>query len=471
MLEKRIWLLKASLTMSLIILLLIPTMAYANENHEVTAASDYSLISCQVENLMETQEDRITVDSDTGLKRYEFSSQENYLLEIYGVKSGSIDFDRNSKTLTMKNVTMRGPQCGISLGYISYNSLVPATLPELDLTIRLVGNNKVIGLSETGAGMDFCHAAIYNVKLIGNGSLTMSGSEYDGVRISHGNITIDGPTITVETPAVGALIFNYSSNKIPEKRRKKLGQFTINSGKYIVKSPSNQGFEAYSGKIAVCGGKISVSKSKGAGIDVQGDYSAIKVSGGKLTVSNDKYGGIICYGTITVTGGILTTNKSLKGNGITCSSSDERSSAILKVSGGKVNASGNHKSGIACDQIIISKGNVITGKNKNCGITNGGNYLSDTSQYTRDDGTIVVGGKVAHSSCKISVKGGTLKSRANKRIGLDCKTLRISKGIIKVTNNRNIGIKCSKSLIKTGGSLIVKNNTKNDIVTVKKRIS
>ena len=263
-----------------------------------------------------------------------------------------------------------------------------------DVVLELVGENSITVHSD-----DYYYEAGINVA---NGTLTIKGGENDSL-----NVAVENDKNINYAAAIGANGYDDFTGKI-----------NVEGGKIKATSSFGAGigsgyFGDMFGTITISGGKVEASSAYSAGIGsgYRGEMSgSIAISGGEVTASSERGAGIGAgdtmsgTGTITISGGEVTVSSSSNGAGIGSGLYGEMSGNI-NISGGKVNATSKYDAGIGSGAegnmsgtITISGGEVTASSTGDgAGIGSGAEFVSGIAPEM--SGTIAIsGGKVTASS-------------------------------------------------------------------------
>ena len=240
------------------------------------------------------------------------------------INENNYDVSWDGSTLTLKNATIDGnikKGSGVSI----FNG---------SLTIVLIGDNKVIGVSGTAGGSSPAIAVWSGgLTIEGEGSLTVTGGGIEGTYIVNRSYGL------------------YARNNI-----------TINSGTIT----------AIGGAVAQ-GGSYSYPISYG----ICSEYGSVNISGGDVTAtggeSEDKSYGIFARDDVNVTGGEVTANGG-KSSGFGDSHGIRADS--VNVSSGTVNANGGETTGSSCgvyaNSVEVTGGAIYA--NNNAAAVTGSSY-------------------------------------------------------------------------------------------------
>lgn len=264
-----------------------------------------------------------------------------------------VSYDSNNKVLTITksgNYTLTGintsgarvvvndgVNANVTLNNASINTSTGSGISlegSANITLNLVGSNKVITSKEDSAGIRVTTGATLTIQ--GNGTLDVENVYVpvsgispgnDGAAIGGacgedgGNIIINGGNITAKS--------KYNGAGIGGGKNGNGGSITINGGIINVLSKHmgagiGGGFEGSGGSIAITGGNITAnSEVHGAGIGggEEGNGGSITIIGGNIIAYSNMYGAGIGGGldgdggTITITGGNITAEGSSKDSG------------------------------------------------------------------------------------------------------------------------------------------------------------
>ncbi|MBO4655847.1 MAG: leucine-rich repeat protein [Bacteroidales bacterium] len=312
--------------------------------------------------------------------------------------------------VTLSGATINGVNNG-SYQWAGLNCLGDATIILAEGT-----TNTVKGFYEEYPGIHIPSG--YTLTIQGTGRLNASSNGYatgigGGWKVSCGNITIGGGTVTVTggTHAAGIGSGSLSSCGVITISG---GTVTANGGKFS--SGIGSGYKSSCGNINISGGTVEATSGEtaagiGSGYD-QSSCGAITISGGMVTATGGQYSAGIgsshdnsSCGTITISGGTVEAWGGEDGAGIG-SGYYNSSCGIITISGGTVTATGGQYSagigtgyygtceaGITIEntvtRVTATKGSGATnsigkGNNGTCGtVTIGGNTGAvSTSPYT-----------------------------------------------------------------------------------------
>ena len=271
---------------------------------------------------------------------------------------------------------------------------------DADVVLELVGENSITVNSD-----DYYYEAGINVA---NGTLTIKGGENDSL-----NVAVENDKNINYAAAIGANGYDDFTGKI-----------NVEGGKIKATSSFGAGigsgyFGDMFGTITISGGKVEASSAYSAGIGsgYRGEMSgSIAISGGEVTASSERGAGIGAgdtmsgTGTITISGGEVTASSSSNGAGIGSGLYGEMSGNI-NISGGKVNATSKYDAGIGSGAegnmsgtITISGGEVTASSTGDgAGIGSGAEFVSGIAPEM--SGTIAISGGKVTAGISIGVLG------------------------------------------------------------------
>ena len=272
------------------------------------------------------------------------------------------------------------------------------------------------------SGISIGSGANVVLELVGENSITVKSGDYyyeAGINVANGTLTITGGNSGSLNVAVeNDKNINYAAAIGANGYDDFTGKINVEGGKIKATSSFGAGigsgyFGDMFGTITISGGKVEASSAYSAGIGsgYRGEMSgSIAISGGEVTASSERGAGIGAgdtmsgTGTITISGGEVTASSSSNGAGIGSGLYGEMSGNI-NISGGKVNATSKYDAGIGSGAegnmsgtITISGGEVTASSTGDgAGIGSGAEFVSGIAPEM--SGTIAIsGGKVTASS-------------------------------------------------------------------------
>ena len=402
-----------------------------------------------------------SVDAQAKSKDYE---SPDGLVKVTGIKSGTVKYDQESRTLTIDNLKAKGITFyGDESFKLVLNGASKASIEDEDYE-SAPGKEVEGGASVTVSGKGKVSGAVDI-----DGDLTLLGgqvgakkykAEDDDAAIECGKLTVNGGKVLLDTcDGTGIECSGLSLVK---------GSVTVRD--QHVGDENDAAIYIEDGDLKVSGGKLSVTKCRGTAVRVKGYTTGGKtyrgrttpvvrhggnalITGGSVALSTSGQTqwvyGLVCYYDVVAKGGNLSVkaSRAFKKNssgdvyGINC---DE-----MSVCGGKVSASASNADssdysayGVSCSRLTVSKGSLTAKavgkkKAKSYGVrcydgaakVTGGtlDVSSSSSNYCRG----IYSDKYIQTGGKASVKA-VGKSTADAR-GIYCDSaVRVAKGSLKV---------------------------------------
>ena len=306
---------------------------------------------------------------------------ENNKTDIFN--NGKASYDPESKTLTLKNITLNGAPAGDD-GYTK--AIVYAEDQDLNLVCTNVTLDNIVNTCQ----------AVY----VDYGSLTISGTltakaAWDrAIDVYGGSLTIDGDVTAITTSRSYGGYLSFSTETAIRASK----DITVNGA--LTAEGTECGIESYEGNVTLTGGPMSIKGDEDEAIDIKGTVTiscdvdlvsnqddavsanTITIESGTVSaISNDDGRGFRAE-TVTINGGDVTTAGPRNGieadfltvNGGTLTASCGNSEGIdaeeLVINGGTVTATSQHENGLQGDSVIINGGtvNATGGDDRSAGI-------------------------------------------------------------------------------------------------------
>lgn len=218
----------------------------------------------------------------------------DYHVEVDDVRSGSVTYDEETKTLTLDNAVIEGRiHTDINLtiqliGDSTASYFYTYTDDSLYASITITGDGTLALSDQSECGGLTVLGGTINGR-VSCGPLTVSGTgriEYtgEGTAVGCSSLSMDGGAIVATNCDTGIDVggYDHTSHNI-----------SIKKGTIAIANPSNCGIQVYSGNFTMTGGTVKVTGSYWSGIYVSSDTYRGKTYGGKVVVK----GGSLAVGT------------------------------------------------------------------------------------------------------------------------------------------------------------------------------
>lgn len=285
---------------------------------------------------------------------------------------------------TTNGITIEGTEVVLCNADISSSSSSAITCSG-NVTIHLVGTNKLTTSQKNECGIQVGNSNTASVTIDGDGSLEATGADYGAgiggeYNVNCGNIVINGGTVTATGGKFGAGIGSgYDSNS-------KCGNITISGG-----------------TITATGGNYAA----GIGSGCKSSCGNITINGGTVTATGGDYGAGIgsgynqsSCGNITITGGTVTAKGASSAAGI--GSGYVSSCVAITITGGTIKATGGtgniggagigsgYGTPTSCGNITISGGTITANAGTDSSSIGCGDWSSTCSDITIESGIIKI---------------------------------------------------------------------------------